>query len=101
MTEAYLYAVNQKLRLLARRHIKEDSYGTILRGQIDQRIERVRQAVLALLDQELDGHPLNGLQLNFVRRCERITQRFQPQVRQLELAYLPLHEGIYRSNSRP
>lgn len=89
MSEQFLFLLNSRLRLLARRNVLTDDSGTLVRGSVDQRLERIRLSILELLDQELDGLPLNDLQVRYVRRVERIIHRFRPRVRQLELAAIP------------
>lgn len=85
MTEGALYRLSQRLRLLARAGLVLDQAGHRLRGELDLAIEERRLALEDLIDQVLDGHPLNGMQEAFVADLQALAQAHRPTIRQLEL----------------
>jgi hypothetical protein len=87
MTEGALYRLSQRLRLLARADLVLDQAGRRLRGELDAQIEANRLALEDLIDQVLDGHPLNGLQQAFVADLQALAASKRPLIRQLELEF--------------
>ena len=83
-----LYRLKEHLRRLARADIRLAPDGHRLSGDIHQEYEAARLQLNELIDQLLDGHPLNDLQQGFIASCKALVEDHKPAIRQLELAFL-------------
>jgi hypothetical protein len=87
MSEASLYRLSQRLRLLARAGVLLNEEGRRLSGDIHQEIEVARTHLEDMLDQVLDGHPLGDLQQRHISWCRQLVEANRPAVQQLELQF--------------
>ena len=86
MTEAQLWRLQNQLRLLARRDVVCAPCGRRLDGTVRRQLEAARLAVSEMTDQVMDGHPLNDLQVRYLKRtADRLQRWLRPTIRQLEL----------------
>jgi hypothetical protein len=89
MSEATLYRLSQRLRLLARTAVLVNDEGRRLSGDIHQEIEAARSHLDDMIDQVLDGHPLGDLQQRHVAWCRQLVEANRPAIQQLELEVCP------------
>lgn len=83
--ETRLYNLSQRMRLWARASVKLNQAGEIISGEIDKAIEADRLLIEEFIDQAMDGHVLNGLQLRWLEAVEAQVREHHLYIKQLAL----------------
>lgn len=87
MSEASLYALSQRFRLLARRDALVSSAGDYIGGRIRPTFERAFQRCSEFLDLLVDGDQLRPQDLAWLARAQARAQKLRPHTRELEKAF--------------
>jgi hypothetical protein len=84
MSEAQLYLLSQRLRLLARQRVSVTQDGDFLSGRLRLAFESAFQRTSSLLDLVVDGDQLRPGDMAWLSRTQKRVQQLRPAVRELE-----------------
>lgn len=87
MSEASLYLLSQRYRLLARRDVLISSAGDYVAGRIRPVFEAAFRRTSAMLDMVMDGDQLRPEDLVWLERAQARAQKLRQYTRELEQAH--------------